>query len=139
MDNQILKYISLHHLMTLATVVNNQPHCASVFYVFLPDEKLLIFKSNKETKHIQDALVNPNVASTIATEMKKINTLQGLQFGGRFWELKENLLEKAKQKYLQKFPMARLIKGNFWAMELSTIKMTDNRFGFGKKLIWKKQ
>ncbi len=31
-----------------------------------------------------------------------------------------------------------LMETNLWIVELTYIKMTDNRLGFGKKLIWKK-
>ena len=39
---------------------------------------------------------------------------------------------------LKKFPYAVLMKTTLWILEIEYIKMTDNRLGFGKKLIWEK-
>jgi len=47
-----------------------------------------------------------------------------------------DLAEKAKVAYLKRFPVAILMKTNLWVVKVRYIKMTDNRLGFGKKLIW---
>ncbi|MGD0342664.1 MAG: hypothetical protein ABSA76_13260 [Bacteroidales bacterium] len=46
------------------------------------------------------------------------------------------MFQKAKNAYLKKFPVAALMDTRLWIVELTYIKMTDNRLGFGKKLIW---
>jgi uncharacterized protein len=35
-----------------------------------------------------------------------------------------------------RFPVAALMDTRLWIVRLTFIKMTDNRLGFGKKLIW---
>jgi uncharacterized protein YhbP (UPF0306 family) len=52
-------------------------------------------------------------------------------------ELEGDELKKARSAYLKRFPIARLMPDlNLWILSPDFIKMTDNRFGFGKKLIW---
>jgi len=34
--------------------------------------------------------------------------------------------------------VAMLMDTTLWAVDLTHIKMTDNRLGFGKKIIWEK-
>jgi uncharacterized protein YhbP (UPF0306 family) len=54
-------------------------------------------------------------------------------------EIPENeLASKAKSAYLKRFPYAALMNTSLWIVDVSYIKMTDNRMGFGKKLIWEK-
>lgn len=137
-DEPISRFISGHHLMTMAVACNNQPYCASVFYVFLEGKNMLVFISDEKTKHIQDALLQNIVAGTIATETENISIIQGIQFTGAFKKLSGNLLAEAKEKYFKRFPLAKIMPADFYGIELTYIKMTDNRWGFGKKLIWKK-
>jgi uncharacterized protein YhbP (UPF0306 family) len=47
-------------------------------------------------------------------------------------------LKIAKTKYLKAFPYAEKMKAQLWAMQLTFIKMTYNKLGFGKKLVWQK-
>ena len=53
-------------------------------------------------------------------------------------EPKEQLLKKCRKKYLKRFPYAVLMKTQLWIVELTFVKFTDNRLGFGKKIIWEK-
>jgi uncharacterized protein YhbP (UPF0306 family) len=48
------------------------------------------------------------------------------------------MLQKASRAYLRRFPVAALMETRLWMVELTHIKMTDNRLGFGKKLVWEK-
>ena len=137
-DKRIIDFIKAHHLLTLATSKNNNPYCANCFYVFDEQKKWLIFSSDKKTKHAQDFIVNPNVAGSIALETKEVSKIQGVQLLGTILELKEEELKITKKQYLKAFPYARLMKLHLWAMQLTFIKMTYNRLGFGKKLLWEK-
>ena len=136
-DNRIIDFIKEHHLLTLATSKNNNPYCANCFYVFDEQKNCLIFSSDSKTKHVQDFIANPNIAASIALETKDIRKIQGMQLLGTIIKLKGEELQIAKKKYLKIFPYARLMKPQLWAMRLAFIKMTHNKLGFGKKLIWK--
>ena len=137
-DQQIIDFINEHHLLTLATSKENIPYCCNVFYVYDVANNQLIFSTDTKTKHAQDFTLNPNVAGSIALETKEIAKIQGVQLLGVITELKEDNLKVAKKQYLQTFPYARLMGIHLWAMQLAFIKMTHNRLGFGKKLIWEK-
>jgi len=137
-DQQIIDFINEHHLLTLATSQNNLPYCCNAFYVYDADNNQLIFSSDTKTKHANDFIANPNVAGTIALETKEISKIQGVQLLGTIQELKAEELEIEKEQYLKAFPYAAKMELHLWAMQLNFIKMTHNKLGFGKKLIWEK-
>jgi hypothetical protein len=138
LDQQIIDFINEHHLLTLATSKGNIPYCCNVFYVYDVVNNQLIFSSDTKTKHYQDFTLNPKVAGSIALETKEVAKIQGVQLLGEITELKAEDLNVAKKQYLQTFPYARLIETHLWKMKLTFIKMTHNKLGFGKKLIWEK-
>jgi uncharacterized protein YhbP (UPF0306 family) len=137
-DQQIIDFINEHHLLTLATSKGNIPYCCNVFYVYDLANNQLIFSTDTKTKHAQDFKLNPNVAGSIALETKEVTKIQGVQLLGKITELKGGDLKAAKKQYLQAFPYARLMEIHLWAMQLTFIKMTHNKLGFGKKLVWEK-
>ena len=138
MDQRIIDFINGHHLLTLATSKDNTPYCSNAFYVFDEQNKSLIFSSDTTTKHAQDFITNPKVAASIALETKIVKKIQGVQLLGDIIELKGDDLEKAAKQYLKAFPYARLMKLHLWELRLTFLKMTNNKLGFGKKLIWGK-
>lgn len=135
-DKKIIDFIKEHHVLTLATSKNNIPYCANMFYVFQEDQGTLLFTSEKITKHIEHVQENPIVAGSIVLETETIAKIQGLQFCGRMKELTGSDKVKAKLSYLKRFPYAILSDTPLWVIELTYMKLTDNRLGFGKKLIW---
>ncbi|MFP4024390.1 MAG: pyridoxamine 5'-phosphate oxidase family protein [Thiohalospira sp.] len=135
-DQRIIKFINKHHVLTLATSKKNIPYCANCFYVYSEEENMLIFTSDYETKHIKDVLKQNIVAGSIVLETNVIGKIQGVQFQGKISEPKGGLLKKVKSRYLKRFPVAMLMKTTLWTVELTFLKFTDNRLGFGKKLIW---
>jgi len=140
LDNKIIDFIKEHHVLTLATSKNNVPYCSNCFYAYSQKDNILIFSSDITTKHIQDVLQNKQVAGSIVLETKTVGKIQGIQFQGIMREPKEKEEKNTINKiYLKQFPFAILKETTLWILELSFIKMTDNRLGFGKKLIWKKE
>lgn len=135
-EKRIVEFINQHHVLTLATSLENNPWCANCFYVFLEDENCFVFTSDDNTKHVQDVNVNPKIAGNVVLETSTVGKIRGIQFRGNM-EIPENdLAKKAKHAYLKKFPFAVLMKTSLWVVHVEYIKMTDNRLGFGKKLIW---
>ena len=137
-DQQIIDFINEHHLLTLATSKENIPYCCNVFYVYDLANNQLIFSTDTKTKHAKDFTLNPKVAGSIALETKEVTKIQGVQLLGGITELKGEDLKAAKKQYLQAFYYASLMETHLWAMQLTFIKMTHNRLGFGEKLIWEK-
>jgi uncharacterized protein YhbP (UPF0306 family) len=137
-DQQIIDFINEHHLLTLATSKGNIPYCCNVFYVYDLANNQLIFSTETKTKHAQDFIFNTNVAGSIALENKEVSKIQGVQLLGTILELKGERLKIAKEQYIKAFSYAKNMDLHLWAMPLSFIKMTHNKLGFGKKLIWEK-
>ncbi len=138
-DQPIIEFIAEHHILNLAVSRNNQPWCATCYYVFLEKEKLFVFTSGDETRHVRDVLEGENyqVAGTIALETRIVGKIRGLQFSGRIFKPQPELLKRTRAAYLKRFPVARLMKLHLWVLEPDLLKLTDNRLGFGTKLTWK--
>lgn len=126
-------------MLTLATSVNNVPYCASCFYAYNQDKNSFIFTSEHKTRHAQEMLANCNVAGTIALETSMIGKIRGIQICGVVNELKEKEFKQAKKIYLTKFPIAVLSELVLWELIPETMKLTDNRLGFGKKILWERK
>ena len=137
-DRQITHFLNEHHLLTLATSQNNKPYCCNLFYVYDQVSNQLIFSTETKTKHAQDFICNINVAGSIALETKEVSKIQGVQLLGTVLELKGERLKIAKAQYIKAFAYAENMELYLWAMPLNFIKMTHNKLGFGKKLVWKK-
>lgn len=138
MDKKIQSFMEGQKNLTFCTAVDNNPYCASCFYAYLPEGNFIVFKSNEKSTHICNALINDNVAGTIIPDLDKTGTIRGIQFVGKFIVPTGDLLEQAKKIYYSKYPFAVVVPGDFWTIELVSIKMTDNTLGFGKKLAWEK-
>lgn len=137
-EKRIVDFINDHHVLTLATSIENNPWCANCFYIYLEEENCFVFTSDNTTKHVQDVLENANVAGSVVLETNIVGKIQGIQFRGTMEKSEGDLNSKAKKAYLKRFPYAVLMKTSLWILHLNHIKMTDNRLGFGKKLIWEK-
>lgn len=137
-DKRIVKFLKKHHVLTIATCIENTPWCASCFYVFHEEENALVFTSDLKTRHGQEFVKNPVVSGTVALETNIIGKIRGVQFSGIISEPSGRLLEKVKSAYLKRFPIAMLMETKLWIVDLTYIKYTDNRLGFGKKIIWEK-
>ncbi|MFZ4522295.1 MAG: hypothetical protein ACOYNC_11345 [Bacteroidales bacterium] len=140
-EQRIIDFIGEHHILTLAIARNNQPYCATCYYAYLPEQNRFIITSDHDTRHIRDVVEGNNyrVAGAIALETKTVGKIRGIQLTGTLTDLNHPALERktAKSAYLHRFPIARLMPNLYlWALDPDMIKMTDNRLGFGKKLVW---
>jgi len=133
---RIVKFLKKHHVLTLATSADNIPWCANCFYAYLDEKNSFIFTSDNDTKHAKDAAANPYVAGSIVLETRVIGKIQGVQFRGEMKLPQQDLIPEIKKAYLKRFPFALLANTNLWILKINYLKMTDNRLGFGKKLIW---
>lgn len=136
-DKKIIRFFRKHHVLTIATAVNNEPWCANCFYVYIEEENTLVFTTGTDTRHGKEFAKNPLVAGSVVLETMVIGKIRGIQFQGIVSEPEGEMISKAKWAYLKRFPPAALMDTHLWVVKLTLIKMTDNRLGFGKKLIWK--
>ncbi len=125
-----------HHLLSIATVSEQGPWCASCFYAWDEENNTLVITTDPVTRHGAEFRINPQVAGTIALETKRIGRIRGAQFTGTVTEPTGDDLRRARNIYLKRFPFAALADIHLWVISLSHIKLTDNRLGFGKKIIW---
>lgn len=135
-DKRIIDFIEEHHVLNLATSIDNQPYIAHCFYVFNPDLNAFIFTSDEKTRHGKEMLRNEQVAAGIPLETKTIGKIQGLQITGVVEKAKGKDISMAKKVYLKSYPYALLHLETMWILYPNFYKLTDNRLGFGKKLIW---
>lgn len=132
MDERIVKFIKKHHVLTLATSVDNVPYCANAFYAYDAKRNRFIFTSATSTRHGEEMTKNPIIAASIVWETKLVGRIQGLQLTGRVVRADE----QDSKVYVGKLPYTALAELTLWTIEPQGIKYTDNTLGFGKKLIW---
>jgi uncharacterized protein YhbP (UPF0306 family) len=137
-DGRIVRFLKKHHVLTLATAVDNMPYCANLFYAWLEPEQAFVFTSSPDTKHAADALINSDVAGSVVLETRIVGNVQGVQFRGRMYRPAGEALQRAKKRYLRRFPYAAAMELELWLLEVTWLKLSDNTLGFGKKLIWER-
>jgi uncharacterized protein len=135
-DSRVIRFFRKHHVLTIATTVDNEPWCANCFYVYLEEENALVFTTSLDTRHGKEFEKNPLVAGSVVLETIIIGKIRGIQFQGIISEPKDELLSRSKSAYLRRFPVAVLMDTRLWIVKLTCIKLTDNRLGFGKKILW---
>lgn len=128
----ILRFITKHHVLTLATTDARGVWCSNCFYAFDKVRGCLIFTSGPETRHAQQMEASPEVAASIVLETRIVGRVQGLQLCGHV----EKGGEEARKCYLKRFPYAAVSDLHLWELHPATLKLTDNTLGFGKKLLW---
>ena len=129
---KINKFITKHHVMSLATTYDDDLSVCSLFYVYSSEKSSFVVASSDDTLHIQHIQKNKNVAGNILLETKTVGKVQGVQFRGEFLPLKGKEL---KNLYFKSFPYALAMNPKLWQIKVNYFKMTDNRLGFGKKII----
>lgn len=137
-DKRILDFIKSQDIFTLATCSDNKPHCAICYYAYSEKLNGLIFKSSKESLHVNEGMNNNTVAAAISHSKSDISKIKGAQIEGSFTEPNELQIKEAKHSYYKKFPFALAFSGDIFLIELTKIKFVDNSFGFAKKINWVK-
>ena len=136
MEDNFLKFIRKHHLLTLATVNGEgMPYVANCFYAYDKERNLFIFTSDNTTRHGKEMEENENVALSIALETRVVGRIQGLQIVGKA----QRGDSKAQTTYIKRFPYAAVAPLSLWMVSPTMMKLTDNTLGFGKKLIWQSE
>ena len=132
-DKKIEEFISEHHVLTLATTTpDGEPYCCNAFYAYR--DGAFIFTSDITTRHGKMMTENNRVAASIVLETRTVGKVQGLQITG---EIKP-AIDGDKLVYIKSFPYAAVADLTLWRLEADFMKLTDNRLGFGKKLIWQR-
>jgi len=136
LDKNIEHFIKKHHVLNLAVVSNNNLWTAACFYAYWKEKNAFVFLSDEETLHAKMMMENKSIAGTITLETRIIGKIQGLQFKGMVEKVSDGTLAMANKIYYKRFPYAIGTQSTFWLLTLQYAKLTDNRLGFGKKIIW---
>jgi len=128
----IVAFVQEHHVLALATASNGYPYVAPLFYAYDTARHCFVFASGSETEHARQMIETTDVAAGIYLETETVGKIRGLQLLGRVLPA-----DDADRKcYFGTFPYARAMLPTLWRLEPRWMKLTDNRLGFGKKLIW---
>ena len=119
--------------MSLATFYDDDLSACSLFYVWSEEKLSFVVASSFDTTHIKHIQKNSKIAGNILLETKEVGKIQGLQFKGEFLPLND---DKLKSLYFKAYPYALAMLPALWQIRVNHFKLTDNRFGIGKKLIW---
>jgi uncharacterized protein YhbP (UPF0306 family) len=132
---KLIEFISEHHLLSLSTCKDNLPYSASCFYAFFEEEMRFVIASDEDTQHMKNLKDNPNFSAVIALETKEVGKIRGIQFSGKL----KKATTKEKALYLKTYPYALALNPTLWSLHIDYVKFTDNRLGFGKKRVYKKE
>ena len=119
-DKKIIRFLRKHHVLTIATSVNDEPWCANCFYTYLEEENIFVFTTDLDTRHGKEFLKNNLVAGSVVLETRIIGKIRGIQFQGLVSEPSGRLLEKVRKAYLLKFPVATLMDTHLWTWSSSS-------------------
>lgn len=134
----IVRFLKKHHVLSICTTTGNEPWCAACFYVYVEKWNAFVITTDTDTRHGREFLVNNTVAGSVAPERRVISKIQGVQFQGIVSIAKGDRLVSAGKAFLGRFPAASTMKLRLWIVDLTLLKMTDNLWGFGEKIIWGK-
>lgn len=134
-DKRIERFISKHHVLTLATATKDgAPYCCNCFFAYDAESAAFIFTTSDETHHGAMMVANDRVAASVVLETRSVGKVQGLQITGRA----RRAIDGDKMRYIKAFPYAAVADLELWRLEADFMKLTDNTLGFGKKLIWQR-
>ena len=137
-DKRIIAFIKKHHVLTLATAAEGAPYCSNLFYTYLEEKNVFVFTSSENTRHAAEMKNDGRVAGSVVLGTEIVGKIQGLQFQGIVLKPEGELLKAARTAYLKRFPFAVFMDVELWVLELTFAKLTDNRLGFGRKLVWER-
>ncbi|MFA5714103.1 MAG: hypothetical protein WC960_08040 [Bacteroidales bacterium] len=140
MDKRVSEFIKEHHVVALSVTDGLDLWSWHAFYSFIEEEMLLVITSEEKTRHIQlfEKSKSPCVSGAIALETEIIGILRGVQFKAEMERVRDSYINRYRLSYLKRFPYAVLKGGDLWILKIIQLKFTDNRLGFGKKIIWER-
>ena len=115
------RWLSKQHVVTWCVSREDELWCANAFYVYDPDTVAFYLLSEEHTRHGQ-----------MTGQRAKV------QFKGEIRRLSGDEEARMRQRYVKRFPVARMLSAPVWEIRPDEIKFTDNTLGFGKKLHWRR-
>ncbi|EPY4975702.1 TPA: YhbP family protein [Klebsiella quasipneumoniae subsp. similipneumoniae] len=134
----ISRWLSKQHVVTWCVSRDDELWCANAFYVYDPDSVAFYLLSDEHTRHGQMTGERAKVAGTVNGQPKTVALIRGVQFQGEIRRLRGDEEARMRQRYVKRFPVARMLSAPVWEIRPDEIKFTDNTLGFGKKLHWRR-
>lgn len=135
----ISDYLEQQHVVTIAGQDDTGPWAANSFYVWQRRDAAFLVLSDPKTRHGQIMAHSAIVCGTVSSQESRVSHLQGVQFVGTAKLLSAEEEKQARHDYYQRFPIARAKPLAIWSVAVDSLKMTNNRLGFGHKLNWQRE
>lgn len=129
-------FLTSHHVVGLAVIEGEVPWAASCFYAFDAAAMTLIVLTSTRTRHGQAMLTRPLISGTVAGQPSAIASIRGLQFQARATLLAGQERQDANHRFVRRHPSAAIMPSDVWAVTLDTVKYTENKIAFARKLYW---
>jgi len=137
MDESIINFLENQSVVTICCAgENGSPYCFPCFFAFNKRQQLLYFKTSPTSYHAVLMAKNPGVVGSVLPDKLNVLALKGVQLEGVVLEPGNELTVNSSRIYYKKYPLALLLPGEIYTVELTAIKMTDGNKGFGKKISW---
>jgi uncharacterized protein len=143
LPDAVAAQLAAHHVMTLATVGEDGPWAAAVFYAH--EQASLYFLSSPATRHARNLEHDARCAATIQHDVADWAEVRGVQVEGRACRLAGDDARRAHELYGRKFPLvANLARAPaaialafariaWYRLEAQRLHLIDNRLGFGHR------
>jgi len=140
---RIAAFLSMHHVLSLATVGPAGPHAANLFYAC--DGLALVWVSDPAALHSRAIAADPRVAATIAPDYTDFAVIRGLQITGTAGRIADReqarclALLEARYAFLKQLAdapaelRAAYARVAVYRLQPARIVLIDNTKGFGHK------
>jgi len=122
----------------LASVSRAGAWCAPLFFASLDGGRHLVFVSDPASRHSRELGRDRRAAAAVWLANGRAEEIRGVQMTGQVRELAGRDSRRARAAFLRRHPQAAPVLAarrheRFFAFEIATAKVTDNRRGFGFK------
>ena len=139
MDDVITYFLQNQSVVTICCSDEySNPYCFPCFYAFNAKKGLLYFKTSSSSYHFSLLAKKPEIAGSILPDKLNVLALKGVQFEGIVLPPDHFLMNNSSGCYYHKYPLALIIPGEVYAVQVNGIRMNDGAKGFGKKITWQR-
>ncbi|SNY76448.1 YhbP family protein [Enterobacter sp. CC120223-11] len=135
----ISRWLEKQHVVSWSVAKEGELWAASAFYLYDREAVAFYLLSEETTRHAQMSGPRAAVAGTVNGQPKSVALIRGVQFRGEIRLLEGEESNAARERYLRRFPIARMMPAPVWEIRIDELKFTDNTLGFGKKFHWLRQ
>lgn len=132
----ISRWLGKQHVITWCVASEEELWCANAFYVYDSQNVAFYLLSDDNTRHGQMTGQRAKVAGTVNGQPKTVARIRGVQFKGEIRRLSGDEEAVMRARYVNRFPIARMLRAPVWEICPDELKFTDNTLGFGTKLHW---